>query len=136
MSAIDDLLENNNWRTDEADEYSAHDKDLFIWNGDGVPPVEEARGELSRLVSEHDMLMRESVGLMDTIAALRAELDAANKAVDEAREVIRPFSHPDLCKYTAGNKQGELSPVWGKDDALLTIGDFRKATDWLTAHPK
>lgn len=59
----------------------------------------------------------------EEIATLRAQLA-------EAREVIKPFIHEDLCSQLAGNTIGEKSIVFGRDKAELTLGDFRAARAW------
>jgi len=59
----------------------------------------------------------------DELATLRAQLA-------EAREVIKPFIHEDLCSQLAGNTIGEKSIVFGRDKAELTLGDFRAARAW------
>ena len=61
--------------------------------------------------------------LTDELATLRAQLA-------EAREVIKPFIHEDLCSQLAGNTIGEKSIVFGRDKAELTLGDFRAARAW------
>ena len=55
---------------------------------------------------------------------LTLQLDAAEKALE-------PFAHPDLCKLVGGNVQGDASPVFGRDKAILTLGDFRRARKFL-----
>ena len=62
-------------------------------------------------------------GATDELATLRAQLA-------EAREVIKPFIHEDLCSQLAGNTIGEKSIVFGRDKAELTLGDFRAARAW------
>ena len=62
----------------------------------------------------------------DRIAALEAENA-------KLREALEPFAHPDLCKYTSNNMEGDDSPVFGRDKAILTLGDFRRAAALLAA---
>lgn len=50
---------------------------------------------------------------------------------EELVNALRPFAHDDLCRATSGNIQGDDSPVFGKDKAVLTLGDFRKARSLL-----
>lgn len=68
---------------------------------------------LSRAAGEVDVLA-------DTLAALARE-------VIELREAVRPFTHPDLCSTLSGNRMGDDSPVFGRNNATLTLGDFRRA---------
>ena len=58
------------------------------------------------------------------------ELTTLRAQLAEAREVIKPFIHEDLCSQLAGNTIGEKSIVFGRDKAELTLGDFRAARAW------
>lgn len=51
----------------------------------------------------------------------------AGAAISKLIDALIPFSHPDLCKVLPGNTLGGQSPVFGRDKALLTIGDFQRA---------
>lgn len=42
-------------------------------------------------------------------------------------EALKPFTHPDLAAVLSHNVQGDDSPVFGRNHALLTIGDFKRA---------
>jgi hypothetical protein len=53
--------------------------------------------------------------------------------VDALVEALRPFAHPDLAQLVGGNVQGDYSPVLGRNTAVLTIGDFRRAQEALAA---
>lgn len=65
--------------------------------------------------------------LQEQMEAMEAEIDTLTAEVERLREALRPFAHPDLCKQVSGNKQGDDSPVFGRDKATLTLGDFRRA---------
>jgi hypothetical protein len=67
--------------------------------------------------------------------ALELEVESALLAqqVKDLREALAPFTHPDLCRATSGNIEGDKSPVFGRDKATLTLGDFRKAAALLSA---
>jgi len=49
-------------------------------------------------------------------------------------EGLEPFDHPDLRKIFSGNAQGDDSPVFGRNKAILTIGDFKRLHQVLTAY--
>jgi len=51
--------------------------------------------------------------------------------LEKCKEVLRPFTQDDLCKVTGGMIQNDNSLVWGKDKALLRLGDFKKARTLL-----
>jgi len=50
------------------------------------------------------------------------------------RAALEPFAHPDLCRPLGGNMVGGDSPVFGRNDALLTLADFQRARAAL--HPE
>ena len=50
---------------------------------------------------------------------------------DRCRDALRPFAHPALSRLLGGNVQGDESPVYGREDALLKIGDFKRAAEAL-----
>jgi hypothetical protein len=47
------------------------------------------------------------------------------------REALEPFSHKDLCAILGGNVQGDDSPVFWRNKAILKLGDFRRARSIL-----
>jgi len=58
-------------------------------------------------------------GYMVEINDLRAE-------VERLKVALRPFAHDDLCKFTSNCNRLD-SPVFGRDNAMLLISDFRAA---------
>jgi len=62
-----------------------------------------------------------------------AEARALARQVIALREALEPFAHPDLCETLGGNVQGDHSPVYGRNKAILRIGDFRRARAPLDA---
>jgi len=60
--------------------------------------------------------------IVDEIATLRAQLA-------EAVEALKPFAHPDLSEILAGNTVGEESIVYVRNNATLTVKDFRRAAE-------
>jgi len=56
----------------------------------------------------------------DVITALRAE----NAAL---RVALEPFAHDDLCEQLGGNAEDNASPVYARNRAMLTLGNFRQA---------
>ena len=65
------------------------------------------------------------------------ELEAKNaelvEEVEMLKAIIKPFAHPDLSKMLGGNAEGDKSPVFQRDKAMLTIGDFKKAKEAITS---
>ena len=58
------------------------------------------------------------------IAALEARLQ-------EAEAIIKPFANEDFSRELSGNFEGDLSPVFQRVQAMLTLGDFRRARAFL-----
>lgn len=69
----------------------------------------------------------------DTCRAVDREMRllADNAAL---RAALEPFSHDDLCEQLGGNVQGENSPIFGRNRAVLVLGNFRRARAALVAH--
>lgn len=44
-------------------------------------------------------------------------------------KALKPFAHPDLAKMLPNNAGQPDAPVFGRDKALLTLADFRRAVD-------
>lgn len=44
------------------------------------------------------------------------------------KEVLAPFAHPDLSKLCHGNTRNDDSIVFQRDNAILKIGDFKRAS--------
>lgn len=93
MSALDELLENNNWRIDESDECS--EKDVYIFNG--RPPIEDARAQLEALQAE---IIANTSGWMDR--AIKAE--AENAKLRELLKKVHEFHSAVECSYANGNE--------------------------------
>lgn len=66
---------------------------------------------------------------------LETELATQSATIERLRKGLAPFAHPDLSKTLGGNIEGDASPVFGRDKAKLTLGDFRRAALALTASP-
>ena len=64
--------------------------------------------------------------LISILAGLRAQ-------VATLREALGPFAHEDLRALMSGNISGDSSPVYGRNNATLTIGDFKRAAAALLA---
>lgn len=69
----------------------------------------------------------------DDTSPIAKEARAELAALREAAEALKPFSHPDLCKTLSGNVQGDASQIFGRDDAVITLGDCRRAAVALAA---
>lgn len=55
------------------------------------------------------------------------------EALLAGKRALEPFTHPDLSRATSGNIEGDASPVFGRDRAILTLGHFRLAAAALAA---
>jgi len=42
-------------------------------------------------------------------------------------KAVKPFTHGELCELLGSNAQCDDSPVFQRNGAILTIGDFRRA---------
>jgi len=60
-----------------------------------------------------------------------ARIEDLEQKLEKCKAVLRPFTQDDLCKSTSSTIQGDNSPVFGRDKAMLTLGDFRKARTLL-----
>jgi len=51
------------------------------------------------------------------------------EAFDElgVEQALWPFTHEDLCRSNTCHVQGDASPVFGRNRALLLLGDFNRA---------
>lgn len=76
-------------------------------------------------------LERELTKLRAENEALKAQLTEKDAALARFVEVLKPFAHPDLSKLTSNNVQGQNSPVFGRDGAVLYIKDFASAASVL-----
>lgn len=65
------------------------------------------------------------------LEAAAAENIYLRKRVKELEEALKPFSHPAFRRLLGGNVQGDASPIYGREDAILTIGDFKRAAEAL-----
>ena len=66
----------------------------------------------------------------------KVRLCPVHAQVDALVEALLPFAHPDLAQIVGGNVQGDRSPVFRKNAAVLTIGDFSRAKQALAAVQK
>lgn len=49
------------------------------------------------------------------------------ETIAKLREALKPFTHDDLCEMLGGNVEGDESPVFNRNHAMLKLKDFRKA---------
>ena len=49
--------------------------------------------------------------------------------IERLKEVLKPFTHPDLSKKFQGNAEGNKSIIFQRNDAKITLGDCRKACE-------
>jgi hypothetical protein len=71
---------------------------------------------------------QEEVSELKTCLGLaEARALAAESAAARLREALEPFASDDLCRTASGNIEGDASPVYQRDNAVLLLGDFRRA---------
>lgn len=92
--------------------------ELVILNENGVAVVQSVADENGL----HDN--KGVLEIIDYIAALEARLQ-------EAEAIIKPFANEDFSRELSGNFEGDLSPVFQRVQAMLTLGDFRRARAFL-----
>jgi len=73
------------------------------------------------------MRLSEKVKNMHTWDVNRRVLFMIAADIEQLEKALEPFAHEDLCETTSGNVEGDNSPVFGKNNAILRLGDFRKA---------
>jgi hypothetical protein len=52
--------------------------------------------------------------------------------LEECREALKPFAHHDLSERAPSMPMGNDAPVYGRNSALLLLGDFRRAKTLYT----
>lgn len=57
------------------------------------------------------------------------ELAALRPLLKEAGEALKPFAHADLSEKLAGNFDGDGSIIFQRNNAIITLGDARRAAD-------
>jgi hypothetical protein len=57
--------------------------------------------------------------------------DRLTAEVGRLREALKPFTHPDFRKVMSNNVEGADSPIFGREGAILTLGDFERAAKAL-----
>jgi len=51
--------------------------------------------------------------------------------LEDLREALKPFAHPDLCQIHPSNADGDLSPIFQRNKAVITLKDCRRAREVL-----
>jgi hypothetical protein len=127
------------------------------FDGDGQPfqiPDPAIAAELTTLRAQlkeaHETAARTAVNSLAVIHdieagqdQLRAQLSEAQRERDQWRGVARrlakatlPFGHDDLCLQLGGNVEGNESPIYARNRAVLKLGDFRAAKEALADFDK
>jgi len=65
------------------------------------------------------------------VSNLHQVIDRLEARLKEAEAVIKPFTHPDLCRTLAGNFEGDESPIFGRGEAVLVLGNFTRAAEFM-----
>ncbi len=97
--------------------------------------AEQAERALSVLAPVRDMLilcgeldgMRPGETMVDYLRRLIDEVAGVKSLRARVREAVGPFAHPHLSRKATGNVEGDRSVVFGRDEAELTLGNFRAA---------
>lgn len=69
------------------------------------------------------------------VERLTAELAEARAEVERLRAALLPFAADEFQAALGGQIQGDDSPAWGRNGAILTLGDFRRARAAICAAP-
>lgn len=100
---------------------------------------ETARDKIKELTELNEKGSKEYTELRHNYATVCAALKTAQEDKERVLELetaLKPFAHPDLSEKLTGNIQGDDSPVFGRNRALLTLGHFRAAHDVIkTGYP-
>lgn len=91
--------------------------------------------EIAELREKLDRYTRrsESGESLEDYFDLVGELEKERAKVVRLREALLPFSHADLREIHSNNVEGNSSPVFGRNNAKLLIGDFCRAADTLAS---
>ena len=66
-------------------------------------------------------------GFADGLGRAYRMVAAQAARIAELEAALEPFAHPDLCAKRSGNANGDASPIFGRDKAVITLGDCRRA---------
>lgn len=66
---------------------------------------------------------------IEGIAELKHQRDDLRRQLEQARRALKPFTHPDLAREMSGNKKGDASIIFQRNEAIITIGDIRMAIE-------
>ncbi len=137
------------WRTYEhdncwIDKWAECDKDRGIL----LDRLEAAEAELAECEVAIEELALEATTAEDLSEVLEVKLEGVSadyrtlgivfeqmqidfgKQADRIKDLegaLRPFTQTDLGEALGSNHQGDASPVFGRNKALLFLGDFRRA---------
>ena len=87
----------------------------------------EQEKRIQRVHKELAQITGEAIIKRELLTRAEAERDTLRAEVERLVDALRPFAHDDLQSELGGNVQGDSSPVYGRNRATLTLGDFRKA---------
>ena len=59
------------------------------------------------------------------------EVTRLTRELEEAKDILEPFSHEDLCEQLGGNAEGDLSIIFQRNKAVLRLGDFKRVRAYL-----
>jgi len=83
----------------------------------------QALAELEDSIDDIDCAIRAA----RTIVELRDRVEELEQQAERLANALEVFAHDDLCRDVGGSAWGADSVVFGRDNALLTLGDFRAA---------
>lgn len=92
--------------------------------------------QIAQVERERNELRVRNQTQLDTLIQVTGKCQAVEARCAELREALQPFTHDDLCKQLGGNVEGDNSPVFGREKAILRLGDFRRARAALAKEAK
>lgn len=97
--------------------------------------IPKTNGDIYDLKIELDSIQGKVYSLIIKIseesAGLKKKSRKLEQEIERLRDMLKPFAHPDLCKFLPGNTHDDKSVVFQRDHAILRIGDFRQARNAL-----
>jgi hypothetical protein len=94
-------------------------------------PYKEPGKRLVGYVISNEYHPSDSLFALQHISDVFSSHDRLTDEVGRLREALKPFTHPDFRKVMSNNVGGADSPIFGREDAILTLGDFERAAKAL-----
>ncbi len=89
--------------------------------------LDEANTALTSLKDQYEKLVKLWTDTRDRAEKAEAALDVARAEIEKLRVALQPFARPEYQDALGGQVEGDVSPMFGRNGHLLTLGDFRAA---------